>query len=234
MRAGKWVLSAAMGLFLLSSALAQGADPKTVKPAWETEKQLEKEQGEGKAAADTATEAAAVAQIANAFNVFFIGYDIPTLYGPLADDLAKFSSPVNFSLGIETSAAEASSFLSGAEGEFSITINDKGSRLLMNSMAIFGYSINLKPLRFNLGARVGLSILDITIDSPYSSNTGLGFIFGPEASLYLALDPGTWIWVRGRYSMASYLSLDTAASLIGTGNDSLQCTSLEAGLAFKM
>ncbi|MGB4587022.1 MAG: hypothetical protein WBH66_08265, partial [Rectinemataceae bacterium] len=67
----RWILSAALGLLILSMPFAQGADPKTVKPAWEMEKQFEKEQEEGKAAA----EAAAAANIANAFNVFFIGYD---------------------------------------------------------------------------------------------------------------------------------------------------------------
>ncbi|HCO48840.1 MAG TPA: hypothetical protein DIT55_05245 [Spirochaetaceae bacterium] len=227
----RWILSAALGLFILSMPFAQGADPKTVKPAWEMEKQFEKEQEEGKAAA----EAAAAANIANAFNVFFIGYDVPTLSGPLADDLAAFEGPVNFSLGIETSATQGSSFLSGAEGEFSITVNDIGMRLLMNSMALFGYSFELTPMRLNLGIRAGLSVLDVTTDGN-STNTymALGLVFGPETALYLALDPSSWIWVRGRYSMAAYTSLDSDASPIGTGNDSLDCLSLEAGLAFKI
>lgn len=230
MKARQWILSAAIGLLLLSTPFAQGADPTTVKPAWEMEKQFEKEQEEGKAAG----EAAGIAEIANAFGVFFIGYDVPTLSGPLADDLAAWNGPVNFSLGMEMSAAQSSSFLSGAEAELFITVNDAGSRLLMNSMAIFGYSFNLKPMRLNMGIRAGLSILDVMTDSAPSTYTGLGLIFGPEASIYLALDPSSWIWVRGRYSMAAYTSLDSDASPIGTGNDSLNCLSLEAGLAFKM
>lgn len=235
MTARRWVLTATIGILLLSSVFAQGADPKTVKPAWEMEKQFEKEQGEGKADAEAAAAATAAANLANAFNVFFIGYDVPTLSGPLADDVAAFNGPLNFSLGIEMSAAQGSSFLSGAEGEFSITVNDIGSRLLMNSMAIFGYSFELKPMRLNVGIRAGLSILDVTTDgSATNTYTALGLVFGPEAALYLALDPSSWIWVRGRYSMAAYTSLDTDASPIGVGNDTLNCLSLEAGLAFKM
>lgn len=230
MTARRWVLSAAIGILLLSTAIAQGADPKTVKPAWEMEKQFEKQQEEGK----TAQEAAEIAEVANAFNVFFIGYDFPAFSGPLADDLEAWKGPVNFSLGMEMSAAQSSSFLSGVEGELFVTINDTGSRFLMNSMAIFGYSFNLEPLRLNLGIRAGLSILDVMTDSAPSTYTGLGLIFGPEASLYLALDPSSWIWVRGRYSMAAYMSLDSDASPIDTGNDTLNCLSLEAGLAFKL
>jgi len=234
MKARKWVLSAAIGLLLLTTAFAQGIDPKTVKPAWEMEKQFEKEQGEEKAAADAAAAATAADNLVNTFSVFFIGYDFPTLSGPLAAELAAWEGPINFSLGMEMSTTQASSFLSGAEAELFITINDAGSRLLMNSMAIFGYSFNLKPLRLNLGIRAGLSILDVMTDSASSTYTALGLVFGPESSVYLALDPSTWIWVRGRYSMASYTSLDTDASPIDTVGDSLDCLSLEAGLAFKM
>jgi len=234
MKARKWGLSAAIGLLLLSTAIAQGADPKTVKPAWELEKQFEKEQGEGKASADAAAAAADAANLANAFNVFFVGYDFPSLSGPLADELAAWEGPINFSLGMEMAAAQASSFLSGAEAELFVTVNDTGSRLLMNSMAIFGYSLNIKPLRLNLGIRAGLSILDVMTNLASSTYTALGLVFGPETSIYLALDPSTWIWARGRYSMAAYTSLDADASPIVTGNDSLDCLSLEAGLAFKM
>lgn len=215
-------------------ALAQGVDPKTVKPAWEIEKQLEKENADAKAAADAAAKDMAVKNIVNAFNVFFIGYDVPSLSGSLADDLASWKSPINFSLGMETSTAQASSLLFGVEGEFLVTFNDAGSRLLMNDMVMFGYSLNLKPLRVNAGVRAGLSILDVTASTAYNTYTGFGFVFGPEASVYLAFDPRSWIWLRGRYSMASYISMDSDSSPIVAGNDTLDFLSLEAGLAFKM
>ena len=226
MNAKRCVLSAAMGCLLLHAAFSQGADPKTVTPAWVMEKQFEQQQQAGPPA-DTSQNAKAT----NAFNVFFIGYDYPTLSGSLADDLASWSGPINFSLGMESSMGSGSSMLTGIEVELFITINDAGSRFLMHDMAMIGYSFNLAPVRFNLGGRVGLSMLDVMGTVSY---TGIGLVFGPEASLYFAIDPSFWLWIRGRYTMASYMSLDSGTTPIVTGNDSLNCLSLEAGLAFKL
>ncbi|MFA5852258.1 MAG: hypothetical protein WC820_06130 [Spirochaetales bacterium] len=224
MNAKRSLLSGTMGFLVLIAGFAQGADPKTVTPAWVMEKQFEQQQaGQPAATSDTA-------KATKAFNVFFLGYDYPTLSGPLADDLASWSGPINFSLGMESSMGSGSSMLTGLEVELFVTINDAGSRFLMHDMAMIGYSFNLAPLRFNLGGRVGLSMLDVMGPVSY---TGLGLVFGPEASLYFAIDPSFWLWVRGRYSMASYISMDSG-STISAGNDSLNCLSLEAGLAFKL
>ena len=226
MKAKRYILSAAIGSLFLFAGFAQEADPKTVTPAWVTEKQFEQQQ---QAAQPAIT--GDVAKATSAFNVFFIGYDYPTLSGPLADDLASWGGPINFSLGMESSMGSGSSMLTGLEVELFVTINDAGSRFLMHYMAMIGYSFNLAPLRFNLGGRVGLSILDVMGSVSY---TGLGLVFGPEASLYFAIDPSFWLWIRGRYSMASYMSLDSGTTPIVTGNNSLNCLSFEAGLAFKL
>lgn len=225
MKARRYILSVAMGFLPLLGVFAQGADPKTVTPAGVIEKQFEQQKQTGLPAS-----AGDVAQNTKAFNVFFIGYDYPALSGPLADDLASWGGPINFSLGMESSMGSASSMLTGLEVELFVTINDAGSCFLMHDMAMIGYSFNLAPLRFNLGGRVGLSMLDVMGPVSY---TGLGLVFGPEASLYFAIDPGFWLWIRGRYSMASYISMDSG-STISAGNDSLNCLSLEAGLAFKL
>lgn len=225
MKAKRYLLSVAMGSIFLLAAFAQGADPKTVTPAWIMEKQFEQQQQAGQPAA-----AGDASKATKAFNVFFIGYDYPTLSGLLADDLASWGGPINFSLGMESSMGSGSSMLTGLEVELFVTINDAGSRFLMHDMAMIGYSFNLAPFRFNLGGRVGLSMLDVMGPVSY---TGLGLVFGPEASLYFAIDPSFWLWIRGRYSMASYISMDSG-STISAGNDSLNCLSLEAGLAFKL
>ena len=214
MNAKRCTLSVAMSFLVLCAAFSQGTDPKTVTPAWIMEKQFVPQQEEVKAT--------------NTFNVFFVGYDYPTLSGLLADDLASWSSPLNFSIGMESGSG--SSFLTGVEAEFSITVNDTGSRFLMNDMVMLGYSFDLQPVRLNVGGRVGLSIIDVM--SPTSTYTGLGVVLGPEASVYVALDPSSWIWLRGRYSAAYYMSMDDSANPISAGRDSLDCLSLEAGLAF--
>lgn len=221
MNSKRCILSVVMGFLVLFAAFSQGADPKTVTPAWVMEKQFEQQLAGQSADATKAT---------NAFNVFFIGYDYPTLSGALADDLASWSGPINFSLGMESGTGAGSSMLTGIEVELFVTINDAGSRLFMHDMAMIGYSFDLAPFRFNLGGRVGLSMFDVMGPVSY---TGIGLVFGPEASLYFAVDPAFWLWIRGRYSMASYMSLDSGGP-IGKGNDSLNCVSLEAGLAFKI
>ena len=192
------------------------ADPNSVKPAWQIEKEL----------------SAAPATPVPGFNVFFIGYEYPQYSGDLTDELADWGSWLNFSFGMDSSMMVSSSFLNGVEGDLALTFNDNGSRMLMNSMAIFGYSINLMPLRLNLGARLGLSILDVTDDRPgYSTYTGLGYVVGPEASLYLYLGADTWLWVRGRYSYAQYAMLTGS---VASGDNQLSTVSIQAGLAFDL
>jgi hypothetical protein len=101
---------------------------------------------------------------------------------------------------------------------------------------MLGYSFDLKPVRFNVGARLGLSLLDVTDDSSANDTyTALGGIVGPEASLYAEVAPDFWLWVRGRYSIAYYMSLvSNGACPIDSGDNTLNCVSLEAGLAFRM
>jgi hypothetical protein len=230
MKTKRLITAAIISLFMLGSALADGADPKTVTPAWVTEKQLTQQtQSQGQAEAE--------APKPKNFNVFFIGYDYPTLSGPLASHLTGWNSPVNFSLGIESSNTSGSSFLSGLELEFFLTVNGQGMRMQMNDMVMAGYSFNLKPVRFNVGARLGLSLLDVTDDNPANPTyTALGGIIGPEASLYAEVAPDFWLWARGRYSMAYYFTIDSSggASPIDSGDNTLNCVSLEAGLAFRM
>jgi len=196
--------------------VAPVTDPGSVKPAWQIEKEL----------------SGAPATPVPSFGAFFIGYEFPQYSGTLADELADWGSWFNFSFGMDTSMALRSSFLNGVEGDLALTFNDNGSRMLMNSMMILGYSVNLKPLRLNLGARLGLSILDVTDDRPgYDTFMGFGYIVGPEASLYLYMGADTWLWARGRYSYAQYAMLSgTAAS----GDNQLSTVSIQAGLAFTL
>ncbi len=221
MKTRQYLLFVAMGFLVLFRAFSQGADPKMVTPAWILEKQFEQQQEEKK-----------VASPAGAFNVFFIGYDYPLTSGPLSPHLDTWKSPLNFAFGMETSMSNESSFLTGVEGELFMTFNDQGSFFLMNDMVMFGYSINLKPVRLNMGVRAGFSILDVM--GTTETYTGLGLIIGPEASIYLTFAPDSWLWLRGRYAMAGYMSMDSSSNPISQGDDSLTLISLEAGLAFKL
>ena len=209
------------------SQSSQGADPKTVVPAWVTEKQIAQNQEQNKPPEQPK---------AQNLNLFFIGYDLPTLSGSLASHLTSWQSPINFSLGMDTTMGAGSSMLTGIELELFLTFTTKGSRMLMNDMAMIGYSFDLQPVRLNVGARLGLTLLDVTDDtSSANTYTGLGGVIGPEASLYLSLAKDFWVWARGRYTFASYFSLDNnAASPIATGSTGLNCLSFEAGVAFKM
>jgi hypothetical protein len=216
MKAKLCALAAALCL-ALASAAAQGAVPASVTPAWILERQFGQEEE------------------AKRLDVFFVGYDYPSLSGPLAPSLEAWNGPVNFSIGFES--AEASNFLMGLEGEFLIDIRDTNSRFIFNDMMMLGYSLDLDPVKFNLGCRVGLSLLDVTDDtSDANSYTGLGFIVGPEVSLYVPIAAKTWLWARGRLSRAYYLSMDddTKTTPISSGADTLDAMSIEAGLAFKL
>jgi hypothetical protein len=144
-----------------------------------------------------------------------------------------------FSLGIEAPNSAGSSMLSGLELECFTTVNNQGWRLQMNDMVMLGYSLDLfKVARLNLGARLGLSILDVTDDRSTSpSYTYLGAIAGPEASLYGMVAKDFWLWVRGRYSMSYYFNVGSSGApdpITAADANILNCTSLEAGLAFRM
>ena len=217
MKDKRYALAAALLALALCASFAQGVDQKTVTPAWVMEHDFSKQDAEKQK---------------NAFGVFFVGYDYPTLSGALAGDLAKWNSPFNVAIGMENCIGPGSSSIFGIELELMLTFNDSGSRLLMNDMMLVGYSLDLAPARLNLGARLGLCMLDVTAGS--EMYTGLGGVVGPEATLYLALDKATWLWVRGRYSMSAYFSLDSGSNPINSGRTALNATSLEAGLAFKM
>jgi len=229
------VMAAIAALMVCSPAYADGADPKTVTPAWITEQQAAQQQAQTQQQAQPQAESKAPQNT----NLFFIGYDYPSLSGPLASHLATWASPFNFSLGFESFGASGSSFLSGLGLEFFVTPNDNGVRLQMNDMMMLGYSIELaKIARLNLGARLGLSILDVAdYDNSKPSYMLIGGIAGPEASLYGQLAKDFWLWVRGRYTMAYYFALDSSGggtNPIDAGDRTLNCLSLEAGLAFRM
>jgi hypothetical protein len=229
MKAKRVLVVAALCAVFAGALFAQGADPKTVTPAWVIEKQIAEQ-------AQVQTQAQAEAPKPKSFNLFFIGYDYPTFSGLLAPSLAGWTGPLNFSLGFESANSTGSSMLSGLELEFFVAAPAKGLRLQMNDMVMIGYSFALKPMRFNIGARLGLSLLDMTDDSS-ASNTymGLGGIIGPEASLYAELAPDFWLWVRGRYSLAYFMSIDSnGSSPLDTGSTTLNTVSLEAGLGFRM
>lgn len=209
------------GLLPQGYAAIRPVEQVSVKPAWTIEQQQT---------------AAKAEEVKNAFGAFFIGYDYPIVSGALAPHLTARMGMVNFSLGMETATSAGSSFLSGIEGEFLLNITDRGSLFAFNDMGMLGYSIALAPLRLNLGLRFGLSMLDVTDDVSAAHNyTALGLIAGPEASLYLALDPTLWLFVRGRYAWASYMTISGSTSNpIATGDNSANFTSLQAGLAFKL
>lgn len=229
MNAKRMLVAATLCAVFAGALFAQGADPKTVTPAWVTEKQIAQQ-------AQAQTQAQAEAPKPKSFNLFFIGYDYPTFSGALAPSLTGWTGPLNFSLGFESANSAGSSMLSGLELEFFIAAPSKGLRLQMNDMVMIGYSLALKPVRFNIGARLGLSLLDVT-DNNSASNTytGLGGLVGPEASLYAELTPDFWLWVRGRYALSYYMSLiSNGSSPLDTGSNTLNTVSLEAGLAFRM
>ncbi|MCE1196004.1 hypothetical protein LWX53_05845 [bacterium] len=217
MKEKRYALAAALLALALCAAFAQGQDPKTVTPAWIMERDFTKQDAEKQK---------------NAFGVFFFGYDYPTLSGALAGDLSKWNGPFNVAIGMENCLGPGSSSIFGLELELMLTFNDSGSRFLMNDMMLVGYSLDLAPARLNLGARLGLCMLDVTAGA--EMYTGLGGVVGPEATLYLALDKASWLWIRGRYSMSAYFSLDSGSNPINSGRTTLNATSLEAGLAFKI
>jgi hypothetical protein len=214
-------LAAALLLAVLGAVSAQGVDAKTVTPAWVMEKEFGKQDEERQK---------------NAFNVFFIGYDFPALSGALATSLAKWDGPLNAAVGMESCERAGSSPLFGLELELMATLNDSGSRFLMNDMMMVGYSLDLAPLRLNAGARLGLCILDVADDADASGTyTALGGVIGPEASLYFALDKSTSLWARGRYAISYYFPISgNGSDPVSKGDNSLNLLSLEAGLAFKL
>lgn len=214
-------LAATLLIAILGAVSSQGVDAKTVTPAWVMEKEFAKQDAERQK---------------NAFNIFFIGYDYPTLSGALAEPLAKWDGPLNIAVGMESCERAGSSPLYGLELELMVTLNDFGARFLMNDMMMVGYSLDLAPLRLNAGARLGLSILDVTDDADSSGTyTALGGVIGPEASLYYALDKSTSLWVRGRYAISYYFPVAGSGSdPVSMGDDFLNLLSLEAGLAFKL
>jgi opacity protein-like surface antigen len=235
----KSLMAVAVAALILSSpAYADDADPKTVTPAWVTEQQLAQQ---AQAPQETPQQAQPQAETkpASTTNLFFIGYDYPTLSGPLATHLAKWASPFNFSLGFESFGASGSSFLSGLGLEFFVTPNDKGVRIQLNDMVMLGYSIELeKNVRLNLGARLGIGILDVAdYNSANPSYMLLGGVAGPEASIYGMVAKDFWLWLRGRYTVGYYFALDSSGggtNPIDAGGRTLNCLSLEAGLAFRM
>lgn len=230
------VATVALSLFGAAfAAWADGADPKTVTPAWVTEQQLAQQQAQQQ---QPSPETAQVSPLSGN-SLFFIGYSYPTLSGPMSPYLTPWNSLVNFSLGVEAFNGGGSSFLTGLELEFFATVNSQGMRLQMNDMMMLGYSIDIaKVARLNLGARLGLGLIDVTDDS--SANPSymlLGGIAGPEASLYGMLAPDFWLWVRGRYLMSYYFKIDSSGggvNPIDAGDRSLNVLSVEAGIAFKI
>lgn len=206
------VLGLALSFAAPGAAAAEGAAPSTVTPAWVFEQGFAQERE------------------ARRLDVFFIGYDYPSLSGPLAPYLEAWDGPVNFSVGFES--ADANNFLMGLEGEFLVDIREASSRFLFHDMMMLGYSLDLDAVRLNIGCRVGLSLLDVTDDA--NGFTGLGAVLGPEASIYILLAPKTWLWARGRYARDFFLSMNDGTTPISAGADSLDCASLEAGLAFKL
>ena len=222
----KLMLVVAFGAIIICSAFAQEIDAKTVTPAWVTEKQF------GQAAVQPTVPTQA-AKTSNTFDVFFIGYDVPTLSGSLATYITPWGSPYNFSFGFESCNKEGSGMLNGFEMEFLVASENSTWRFVMNDLVLVGYSFDLKPVRFNLGGQIGLTMLDVT-DYQSQTFTGLGFVVGPQASLYVALDSSFWLWVKARYSLAWYMSLDSGTTPISSGYNALDCVSLQAGLAFKL
>ncbi len=195
--------------------------PAVIKPAWAIEKELASAQ---------------VEKDRNAFGVFFFGYDYPMLSGTLADSLEAWQSPFNVSVGFESCTRGGSAPLAGMEIEMFLTFNENGSRMLMNSIAQFGYSFDLAPVRINIGGKAGLSILDVMHDTDASQYyTAMGVLIGPEASLYIPLDRTSWLWVRGRYAISKYAGISGNPSApVFQGEDALNFLSLQAGIAFRL
>ena len=228
------LMAATLAAFMLcGAAYADGADPKTVTPAWVIEEQVAQQQQQAQ------QQPQAESKAPSNTDLFFIGYDYPRLSGPLADDLTPWASSINFSVGVESFETSGSSFLSGLGLEFFVTANDNGARIQLNDMVMLGYSIELADIaRLNLGARVGISILDVTdYNSANPSYMLLGGIAGPEASIYGMVAKDFWLWVRGRYTMGYYFTVDSSGggvNPVDAGDRTLNCLSFEAGLAFRM
>jgi len=240
MKTARLVMAALIALICCGAAFADGTNPNTVTPAWVTEQQIAQQQAQAQTQQPAQQTPAESKPVQRQSSLFFIGYDYPSFSGPLASHLAPWGSLANFSLGIESWNAESSSVLTGFELECFLTTKNEGLRLQMHDMVMVGYSFNLaKAARLNLGARLGIGILDVTdYNSANPSYMLIGGIAGPEASLYGRLAKDFWLWVRGRYTMSYYfLTLDSSGggtNPIDAGDRTLNCLSLEAGLAFKM
>lgn len=197
----------------------------TVVPAWQTEKQV-----------SATTQPAAAAEAAQpALNALFVGYVVPSLSGSLSSHLAPWMGPINLSFGIESSGAGKSSFLTGLEIELYMNFTDTGSMFLFNDMMMVGYSLDLEPLYVNGGLRLGLSMIDVVDDTAGPSYTLFGAVGGPEASVYLRVDPSLYLWLRGRYAMAAYFAMTAdPGNPIDAGDNKLDFLSIEAGLGFRM
>jgi hypothetical protein len=202
-----------------SWVFAQGTDPSAVKPAWQIEKEIVVQKN------------SPLPQ----FDLAYVGYDYPTLYGSLADYLSPWASPINFALGIETITGTKSAFISGIELEFLFTVRSNGSRFFMNDLVLFGYSFDLTVLRLNAGVRLGLSLLDVT-DGTLGNGTytAIGGTIGPEVSLYIPIAKDNFLYLRSRYTSSAFVSLGSAADPINSGNRDLQILSIQAGLGFKL
>lgn len=198
---------------------AQETDPSTIKPAWQTENEIAKAKN------------SPVPQ----FSLSYVGYDYPILQGSLANDLAKWASPINFALGIETITGLASGFLSGIELEFFFTLNDDGARFFMNDLVMLGYSFDFDALRLNTGVRVGLSLLDVTDETLANGTyTAIGGTIGPEISIYVPVTKKNFLYVRGRYTASAFLSLGSSSDPINSGRNNLEILSIQAGFGFNL
>jgi hypothetical protein len=74
MKTKKLIIAAVIGLFMLGSAFADGADPKTVTPAWVPKPAC--------TAGSGSRTGPGRAPQPKSFNLFFIGYDYPILRAP--------------------------------------------------------------------------------------------------------------------------------------------------------
>ena len=206
-------LIVAFVMALTLHAAAQTADPASVTPAWIYERQFAKEEE------------------ARRLDVLYLGYSLPSFSSALSGYVDNPDSRLNFSAGLESAMQGGS--LGGVDFELFLDLADGYSRIVFNDTVLFGYSFDLGFCRLNLGGRAGLGFIDWGAYPAVGDATAIGALLGPELSLYVDLGRKFWLWGRGHYYKAFYLSLDDAGSdPVSLGNTELDSFIVSFGVAF--
>jgi len=210
----KLALFIALTAALALRAAAQSAAPANVTPAWVYERQFAKEEE------------------ARRLNVAYLGYCLPSFSSDLSGYVGGPGGGLNFSAGFES--AQRGGSLGGVDFELFLDLGEGYSRIVFNDTVLFGYSFDLGFCRLNLGGRAGLGFIDWGAYPSVGDATAIGALLGPELSLYVDLGQKVWLWGRGHYYKAFYLSLsDSGSDPVSLGETELDSFIAAFGVAFR-